>query len=194
MATKVPADEKFDKVEFDLFDALSAIDKKDYGYYGRLTAEQQKKFVPYMMIHWVSAVKAASQVSGYYVMSTDASANKYAFNENVQQHPELQWMMLCASSPGIGKQFHQWIPHLSDKIGNLTDAAKLKDVKDYFEKIYKNADSSTLKEYAAEFTANQNHKHRVSKLYPEMKLGDIELLSQLLTSDDLNEYDKQSGI
>lgn len=194
MATKVPADEKFDKVEFDLFDALSAIDKKDYGYYSRLTAEQQKKFVPYMMIHWVSAVKAASQVSGYYVMSTDASANKYAFNENVQQHPELQWMMLCASSPGIGKQFHQWIPHLSDKIGNLTDAAKLKDVKDYFEKIYKNADSSTLKEYAAEFTANQNHKHRVSKLYPEMKLGDIELLSQLLTSDDLNEYDKQSGI
>jgi len=32
---KVSADEKFEKQDFDLFEALSAIDNKDYGYYDR---------------------------------------------------------------------------------------------------------------------------------------------------------------
>jgi hypothetical protein len=57
---KVATDEKFDKQDFDLFEALSALDKKDYGYYDRLTTEQQKKFVPFMMLHWMSAIKGSS--------------------------------------------------------------------------------------------------------------------------------------
>jgi len=47
---KLSADEKFEKVEFDLFDALAAIDRKDYSYYDRLTPEQQKKFVKALII------------------------------------------------------------------------------------------------------------------------------------------------
>jgi hypothetical protein len=59
MATKktTPTDEKFVAQDFNLFDALAAMDKKDYDYYDRLTDEQQKKFVPYMMTHWMSAIK-----------------------------------------------------------------------------------------------------------------------------------------
>ena len=39
MATKknTPVDEKFEAQDFNLFDALTAMDKKDYGYYDRLT-------------------------------------------------------------------------------------------------------------------------------------------------------------
>ena len=112
MATKTPVDEKFENVDFDLFEALSSMDKKDYGYYDRLTEEQQKKFVHYMMMHWMSAIKSSGELGAYYLMNTDYTANKYFFNEYVQKHPKLQWLMLCASSPGMGKQFHQWIPHL----------------------------------------------------------------------------------
>ena len=131
MATKKPAtpvDEKFEKQDFDLFEALAALDKKDYGYIDKLTEEQQKKFVPYMMTHWMSAIKGANDIQGYYLMSTEYHANKYLFNEVVQKHPKLQWQMLCASSPGLGKQFHQWIPHLSSKIAQLKETPKTKEI------------------------------------------------------------------
>jgi hypothetical protein len=51
MATKtakvaVPADEKLENQDFDLFEALAAIDKKDYHWFDNLSEAQQKKFVP----------------------------------------------------------------------------------------------------------------------------------------------------
>jgi len=106
MATKkTPVEEKFEKQELDLFEVLSALDKKDYGYYDRLSDEQQKKFVPFMMTHWMSQIKANGGLQAYYVRSVDYHANQHLFNEYVQKHPKLQWQMLCASSPGLGKQF-----------------------------------------------------------------------------------------
>ena len=132
MATKkaIPKDEKFEKQDFDLFKVLESLDRKDYSLYDTLSEEQQKKFVPYMMAHWMSQVKDKGGIQGYYVMSVNYHANQHLFNEYVMKHPKLQWLMLCASSPGIGKQFHQWVPHLSDKIGKFKEQAKNKEIKD----------------------------------------------------------------
>ena len=58
---KLSVDEKLEKQDFDLFEAITAIDKKDYGYYDRLTPEQQKKFVPFMMVHWISYITMISK-------------------------------------------------------------------------------------------------------------------------------------
>ncbi len=94
MATKKPAtpsDEKLEQQDFDLFKALDAIDAKNYSWFSKLTEEQKKKFVPYMITHWMSAIKAKGMLGAYYVMSTDANANKYLFNEVIQGHPQLQW-------------------------------------------------------------------------------------------------------
>lgn len=190
---KVSTDEKWEKQDFDLFQAIEAIDKKNYDWFSQLSEEQQRKFVPYMMLHWISTVKGSNQLVQYYLLSTESYANKHMFNEVIQKHPELQWLMLCASSPGIGKQFHQWLPHLSAKIGNLKEAAKLKDVSDYLEKVFTKADKSSVKEYATAFTTQQNHKHRIAKLFPDSKLEDVEVLSTLLTSDDLDKYDEYCG-
>jgi hypothetical protein len=139
MATKKPAtpqDEKLERQDFDLFKAIDAIDAKNYDWYSLLTEEQKKKFVPYMMTHWVSAIKAKGMLGAYYVMSVDANANKYLFNEVIQGHPELQWLMLCASSPGMGKQFHQWIPHLNVKYSKLKEKITKKEVVDYLSKVH----------------------------------------------------------
>jgi len=141
---KLSADEKFDKVEFDLFEAITAIDKKDYSYYDRLTPEQQRKFVPFMMLHWISAIKGSGELQGYYLRSVDYHANKYMFNESVQKNPKLQWLMLCAASPGIGKQFHQWIPHMKERVAKLKEKPKAKEIKDYFKKIYPKSSDSDL--------------------------------------------------
>lgn len=196
MATKkqqTPKDEKFEKQDFDLFEALAAIDRKDYHYLDKLTEEQQKKFVPFMMTHWVSAIKGIEGLSRYYVMSVNEYANKYLFNENVQKHPKLVWMMLCASSPGLGKQFHQWIPNISIGVSKLRDPAKVKDIKEYYAKIYPKTDDATLQEFAEAFVEDHKKKVYLSKLFPNLKLEDIETLNQLITDEDIRQYEKDRG-
>jgi hypothetical protein len=196
MATKksaVPADEKLDKQDFNLFEALTALDRKDYTYLDNMTDEQQKKFVPYMMTHWMSTVKASGDVQGYYVMSTEYNANKHLFNEYVQKHPKLQWMMLCASSPGLGKQFHQWIPHLSSKVSSLKETPKIKDVREYYSKIYPKADQESLDMISEVFVDEHKKKSYLAKRFPELKLDDIETLAQLVTDDDIRDYERELG-
>ena len=195
MATKkqTPKDEKFKKQDFDLFEALTAIDKKDYGYFDRLTAEQQKKFVPFMMVHWISAIKGSEGLSRYYVMSTNEYANKYLFNESVQKHPKLQWLMLCAASPGLGKQFHQWIPHINSSVSKLKSSAKVKDIKEYYAKIYPKTDDSTLQEFSEVFVAEHKRKMHLAQLFPNLKIEDIDTLNQIITDEDISKYEKDRG-
>lgn len=195
MATKksTPVDEKFEKQDFDLFKALEALDRKDYNYLDNLTEEQRKKFVPYMMTHWMSAVKDNGGIQGYYVRSVDYYANRHLFNEQVQKHPKLQWMMLCASSPGLGKKFHQWIPHLSAKVTTLKEVPKEKEVRDYYTKIYPKASEANLYAISEAFVTEQKKKVYLAKKFPNLKQVDIELLAQLVTDDDIKQYERDSG-
>ena len=190
---KLSADEKFEKVEFDLFDAIAAIDRKDYSYYDRLTPEQQKKFVPFMMLHWVSAIKGSEGLSRYYVMSTNEYANKYLFNENVMKHPKLQWLMLCSASPGMGKQFHQWIPHIRERISKLKESPKTKEIKDYYKKIYPKSSDSDLNLVTEVFVDNHRKKMYIAAKFPEMKFDEIELLSEIITDEDIKNYEEAFG-
>ena len=193
MATKAPTDEKFTDVDVDLFEILLAIDKKDYGYYDRLNAEQQKKVALFILVHWTSAVKASSAIQGYYLRSVDFHANKYLFNENVMKHPKLIWLMLCASSPGLGKQFHQWIPHIKPKVSLLQDHANLADMKTYFAKVYPKAESSDITEISKEFVRDQKRKCYLATVYPNMKHTDLETLNAIVSDADINEYEKDRG-
>ena len=190
---KLSADEKFDKVEFDLFEAITAIDRKDYSYYDRLTPEQQRKFVPFMMLHWISAIKGSSELQGYYLRSVDYHANKYMFNESVQKNPKLQWLMLCAASPGIGKQFHQWIPHMKERVAKLKEKPKAKEIKDYFKKVYPKSSDSDLNTITDVFIDSHRKKMYIANKFPELKFDEIELLSELITDKDIEEYEKEFG-
>ena len=190
---KLSQDEKFEKIDFDLFEALAAIDRKDYSYYDRLMPEQQKKFVPFMLIHWVSAIKGSSELQSYYLQSTDYHANKYLFNESVQKNPKLQWLMLCAASPGMGKQFHQWIPNISVKVSKLQETAKLKDIKDYYTKIYPKAGSEDIQAVSEAFVDVHKKKMFLAERYPHMKFEDIELLAEMITHEDIEQYKRDSG-
>ena len=195
MATKkaaTPNDEKLDRQDFELFPALAQIDAKNHLYYSTLSEEQQRKFVPYMMTHWTSSIKAGGQLGAYYVMSTDFNANTYLFNEYIQRHPELQWMMLCAASPGIGKQLHTWLPHMKEKVAQLKEPANKKDVKEYFTKVYK-ASADVLEEVAETYTAVQRHQYKLAEMYPEMKIEDIKLLGELVSEQDIKEYEHARG-
>ena len=196
MATKkiaIPQDEKLENQDFNLFEAIAALDKKDYGYYDRLTPEQQRKFVPFMLIKWLSYVKGSSDIAGYYAMSTEYYANKYFFNEYVSKHPKLQWYMMCAASPGKGKQYHQWLPQIKERVSLLKEPAQVKEIKEYFTKIYPKANSEDLTEYSKQFVQEQRKKMHLAEIYPHLKIADIEVLSQTVTDEDITQYEKDRG-
>lgn len=186
-------DEKFEKTEINLFEVLSALDRKDYNYYDSLTEEQRRKIVPFMLTHWMSAIKGKHELQNYYILSTEYNANRYLFNEFIGKHPKLQWLMLCASSPGLGKQFHQWIPMIRDRVSNLKETAKVKEIKEYYAKIYPKADNDSLQEIAEIFVTEQKRKMHLANLFPNLKIDDIETLNVLVTDEDLSQYEKDLG-
>ena len=196
MATRkasVPKDEQLEKQDFPLFDAIAALDRKDYTFYDKLPPEQQKKFTSFTMIQWMSAIKASGDLQGYYLMSVEYHANKYLFNENVQKHPKLQWLMLCASSPGLGKQFHPWIPQIKEKVSLLKEPAQLKDIKEYYKKIYPKAGDDDIDEVSKAYVTEQKKKCYLATVYPEMKIADIETLSQMVTDEEIEQYERDRG-
>jgi hypothetical protein len=197
MATKKPiasADEKFTNMDFPLFPAMEALDRKDYSYYDRLTAEQQKGFVPFMLTHWMSAVQSRdSDIQQYYVQSTNEAANKYLLHEAITKHPKLQWLMLCAVSPNVGKQFHKYIPHIKQRVSLLQDPAKFKDTREYFAKIYPKTSDDLLDEVSNEFVQEQKRKHYLAQTFPNLKHTDIETLNGILTDADIEQYEKDRG-
>lgn len=186
--------DKLEKHDFDLFQALDAIDKKQYDYYDSLTAEQQKKFSPYMLTMWTSLVNNKNNnITSYYVMNTEYSANKHMLNDVISNHASLQWMMLCAASPGVGKQFRQWLPTLSADIVSLKREAKIKEISEYFKKTERNISDTQAGEMAEIFVDNQKYLYRLSKLCPTLKIQDIEVLSKLVTPEQVKDYEAQHG-
>lgn len=183
--------------DFDLFKALEAIDRKDYGYYDRLTQAQKKKFSPYQLIQWVSAVKGSHDLQLYYLQSTNGYANKYLLDYMIaskeHDHPKLVWLMLCAASPGVGKQFHQWVPKISEKVTLLKEAAKQKDIEKYYKKIYPSASDIDIAAVSTVFVEEQKKKLTIAKRFPLLKYDDIELLSKLVSNDDLDKYARDHG-
>lgn len=190
---KVSADEKFEKIDFDLFEALSALDNKDYGYYDRLTDEQKQKFNPFMLIKWFSYIKGKTEAQQYYVLAGNEFANKHMFNEIVGKHPKLQWLMLCSASPQLGKQFRQWIPQISERVSKLKDNAKLTDIREYYNKIYPKADKELVDEISKLYVTEHKKKVYLAQKFPEMNFDDIEALSNFITEDDIQKYEKEHG-
>jgi len=190
---KSTVEEKFTNIDFPLFDALAALDKKDYSFYDRLTIEQQKGFVPFLLLQYISSVTGSKDLQNYYLQSTEYAANLHIFHENIIKHNKLQWLMLCSVSPDMGKQYHKWIPHLKRGYTLLTEEAKLKDVQDYFTKVYPNTNKDLITEVSAEYVKVQKRKTKLANYFPNLKISDIETLSEIITDEQIKLYEQELG-
>lgn len=200
MAAKKPKELKEDTLEkndINLFEVLAAIDNKDYDYYDSLTPEQQKKIVPFQLIQWISSLQGNKDLQSYYLQSTQYYANMYLVDYMISSrdhdHAKLQWLMLCATSPKVGKVYHKWIPKISEKVVLLKENAKLSDIKEYYQKVYTKASPQDIEEVSKEFVAVQKKKVALSKIYPTLKFDEIELLSTIVSNDELDQYERDSG-
>ena len=92
------------KPQIPLAEVMRAIDKKDRGWYNKLTAEQKKAFSPWMMMRYASSVQGG-QAPDYIWMVNELINHKFS---DVSKHPELQWLLMTAA--GSGKvQHHPYI-------------------------------------------------------------------------------------
>lgn len=120
------------KPQIPLKDVMAAIDKKDRGFYSRLTDEQKKAFSAWMMMRYCSSVQGREAAN--YIYLTNELVN-HQFME-VSKHPELQWLLLSAC--GAGKvQFHPYVkpPNARKKknkifefVSNLNPHMKAEDI------------------------------------------------------------------
>lgn len=136
---------------------LAAIDKKDYGFYDRLTPELQKQLSPFLLNRYVSLVKGSSELQAYYLMAGNQRVNCTYFE--LAKHPKLVWQLLCTVSPGMGTQFHQWVGHKKKDKNN--NSKRLKDV----ERFHPRAKNDELEMLANLYTDKELKE--IAKLYGE---------------------------
>jgi hypothetical protein len=117
---------------------LGALDNKRMDFYDTLTAEQQKKVAPFLLNRYMSLVKGNQELAAYYLMATNQRVNTNYFA--LSKHPKLVWQLLCTVSPGMGKQFHQWVGH--KKKG--TSSKGLSDIRKQLSVIYPNMKEDEL--------------------------------------------------
>lgn len=134
---------------------MARLDSKDRDFYYSLNDEERKKFGLFLMIRWSSTVGGTRELQEYYVQSCNHYLNKHFFTVN--RHPQLQWLMATAVSPGTGNHTHSWIKPKSKEKGS-------NDV-----------------------------KKTLMKLYPNMKISDIEAMATINDSRELKAYEREHG-
>jgi hypothetical protein len=96
---------------------MQQFDRKNREFYDQLSDEERKKFSPFLMIRWGSAVEGSRELQEFYVIATNERLNKHFFNISAAKHKKLQWLLATTVSPGLGTQRHNWIaPKKKDAI------------------------------------------------------------------------------
>jgi hypothetical protein len=134
--------------KLDIFDTLSASDKKNFDWLDKKTAEEKKGFSPLVVMRWLSSVNSSADISEYYLCSVNENLNKNFWA--LTDYPDLLFKLGCVCS--IGKnQRHDWIPMVSNK---QTKNKALNFLGEYYprlnwkelELIFKNMDIEEFKE------------------------------------------------
>ena len=128
---------------------MAQFDRKNRNFYDELDDQEKKKFSPWLMIRYGSAVQGSAEMQGYYVISCNENLNKNFYDISTKEHKKFQWLLATTVSPGLGNQYHQWIapkkktadnktinflsklhPHLKDDdirlLADINDSAELK--------------------------------------------------------------------
>ena len=96
--------------KLDIFETLSAIDRRDGNFLQSQPDEIQKAFVPRVVLRWASSVNGPN--AEYYIEATNQFVN--VDMDSLSDHPELQYRLMAMC--GIGSKLrHNWIPITKSK-------------------------------------------------------------------------------
>jgi hypothetical protein len=92
---------------------MDAIDKRNYGWYDTLTAENKKKFGMWVRQRWASAIDHPDPAIREWVLTTINDNVNCHFND-ITHHPELQMRLM--QTAGIGKSLKRgWVSAMKQK-------------------------------------------------------------------------------
>jgi hypothetical protein len=98
---------KSDEADISLDNVLTAVDKKNLNWWEGLNAAQQKKFSSWLYMRYVGNVTGDPDLARYYLIAVNERVNK-KFSA-IKNHAKLQYLLMTTASPGMGKQYHQWL-------------------------------------------------------------------------------------
>lgn len=90
--------------KLDIFETLAAIDKRDFGFYDRLTEEQRKGFAPPVVLKWAAGVEGPLTEEYLWLVNNQANINFW----DIHQHPELQFKLLASAGRGRNQR-HKFV-------------------------------------------------------------------------------------
>ena len=108
--------------KLDIFRTLNHIDRKDQNFYGDLSEEEKKGFLPVIVARWMSGTSDAKQV---YILNE--IVNPYVFS--LHTHKELLYQLMTVCTSGRTKRYF-WNKTASNKQTNLPETIEV--IKEYF--------------------------------------------------------------
>jgi hypothetical protein len=108
--------------KLDIFRVLEAINDKDVGFLDKLTEEEAKAFVPFVVQRWLSGTPSAKQV--FFI---NELLNPFVFS--LQGHKKLLWDLMTICSPGK-QQRYAWNALPSKK--NTSKPTAVKVLQEYY--------------------------------------------------------------
>ena len=148
-----------------LNEMLLALDRRDRGWYSRLTDEQKKAFSPWLTMRYASSVQDNPVLEEHYLLHTNAFCNRNFSEISVKEHAELHWLTM--QTVGVGrKMLHPFIkPPKGVKKNKLTKWAI---------EVW-----PTLKDDEIELLATLNDRHDLIELAKQLGWDDKRIKADL---------------
>ncbi len=86
--------------KLDIKRELNAVDQKNYNFYDQLSDEEKKAFSPYILMRYVSNVKADADTQEWFLEMTNELVNKNHWDLS-KDHKALLWKLFAACGVGI---------------------------------------------------------------------------------------------
>lgn len=108
--------------KLDIFKVLGKISTKDRQFYSDLTEEEQKGFLPVVVMRWLSGTSNAKQI--YFI---NELVNPFVFS--LHKHPELLYYLMILCGPGKTQRYY-WNKTASNKSNTVPTIVSI--VRNYF--------------------------------------------------------------
>ncbi len=108
--------------KLDVFQVLSQIDKKNTPFYDNLTEEEQKGFVPFVTMRWLTGTSSA-----YQVVFINELVNPFMFS--LGSHKDLLYKLMTVCTTGKTQRY-SWNKTVSKKTTNTPQLVSL--IKQYY--------------------------------------------------------------
>lgn len=141
-----------------IFDTLGNIDKHNIDYYENLTEDEQKEFIPFLVMQWLACSNNPIQV-----ILLNEFVNVYVFW--LHKHPELLYYLMTVCTSGTSQRY-KWKKPAAPPAKNTKAIGVIKEAYDY---------STRQSREALPFLTNDDIKVLANVLgYQKEQLTDLE--------------------